>query len=93
MHSTTTLQRIIRLYDEERQLLDRTGEDWLSAAERARFADIRAGLERLWRDRRQELVFSLAGPPRLLGGGSETDQKRQIAHGIAPLPSGGVYGD
>ena len=88
-HSTTTLQRIVALYDEERRLLDRRCDDFLTDAERARLAEIGRELyEKYWPNERAERVFATHGPPRCLGGGSEHDQKRQIAHGIAPLPSG-----
>lgn len=90
-HCTTTLKRIVSLYDQERQLLDRDEYDWQSsAAARQQFADIRADLEQYWRDRRAELVFLESGPPRRIGGGEPRDQKRQIAYGIAPLPGGGT---
>lgn len=86
-HSTTTLDRIVRLYDQARQLLDR--EEGLSADDQQRFREIRAELDqRLWPERRAELVRQVAGPPRLVGGGGERDQQRAIAHGIAPLPGG-----
>ena len=89
-HSTTTLDRIVHLYDQERTLLNHDLDDWQAAREvRTICADIRAKLDRLWHDRRAELTFQIAGPPRYLGGGGERDQKRQIAYGIQPLPSGG----
>jgi hypothetical protein len=90
-HSTTTLQRIGSLYEEQRQLLDRRCDDFLTDAERARLAEIGRELyEKYWPRERAERVFAEHGPPRMLGGGNEHDQKRQIAHGIAPLPRGGI---
>lgn len=89
-YSTTTRDRIMGLYDQERALLNHDPDDW-KAAEMVRTvcADIRAELAKLWPKARAEEVFMRCGPPRCLGGGTDRDQKRQFAHGIAPLPSGG----
>jgi len=88
-HSTTTFRRIVALYDEERQLLDKTE---LTDAERARFADIRASLiERYWPQERAERVRQASGPPRLISAPDPRSHRRvaQFAHGMQPLPSGG----
>jgi len=86
-HSTTTFTRIVELYDAAGALLSK--DDFLTEAEQARFADIRAELDQLWPKRRAELVFQIDGPPRLVSAPDEHARRRQIAHGIAPLPSGG----
>lgn len=84
-YCSTTFDRIVDLYDEAGRLL---AHEYLTEAEQARFREIRVTLDRLWTHRRAELVFSIHGPPRSLGGGTEADQRRQFAHGIAPLPGG-----
>lgn len=88
-HSTTTLQQIAALYDEERALLNPDPDDWRTEDVRDIASGIRRRLERMWDQRRAEIVFSVSGPPRSMGGGTERDQQRAIAHGIQPLPSGG----
>jgi hypothetical protein len=88
MHSTTTLDRIADLYDEERQLLSRDDDDWRTADVRDIASDIRARLERMWDKRRAELVFTYRGPPRLISA-PDPSRRAQIARGIPPLPSGG----
>lgn len=90
-HSITTFQRIVALYDEERQLLDKYSHEYLTEAEQARFADIRANLAKLWPQRRADLVFEADGPPRITGNAQPLDRRRMTAYGIAPLPNGGAY--
>lgn len=87
----TTLDRIISLYAAERELLDRACDDYFTAAERQQFADIHADLALLWCDRRKELVFEVAGPPRLVSAPDprSVHQVARFARGMAPLPSGG----
>ena len=85
-HSTTTFDRIVRLYDQAGQLLSKN--ELLTEAEQQLFADIRAELDRLWPKRRAELTFQASGPPRLIAAPNPHDHHRVIAHGIQPLPSG-----
>ena len=85
MHSTTTLDHIIALSMTEQQLLNQT--EW-SNAERAQCAEIQKALRKLWPIRRAEQVYAQHGPPRLVSAPDPKSQ-RQIARGIAPLPSGG----
>lgn len=84
-HSTTTFGRIVRLYDEERMLLDK---EELTDAERGRFAEIRTQLESLWPKERQERVFLQHGRPRLISA-PDPSRRRQVARGIQPLPATG----
>jgi hypothetical protein len=86
MHHTTTFDRIVQLYDEERQLLDKG--DYLTDDEQRQFADIRAELAKSWPQRRAEQVFEVSGPPRMISAPDPRSQ-RQVARGIAPLPRGG----
>ena len=83
MHSTTTFDRIIELYDAASHLLAKN--DLLTAAEQRCFADIREELHQLWPKRRAELTFQIAGPPRMISAPDPRSQ-RQIARGIPPLP-------
>lgn len=88
MTHSSTLSRILGLYDEERKLLDRCScGEWIARDDLARFAEIRTALEALWPKRRAEIVFSLSGPPRLVSAPDEHARRRLIAHGIAPLPA------
>lgn len=84
--TTTTFDRIVRLYGEAGQLLSQ--EDGLSEADQVRFAEIRDQLDGMWNTRRAELVFQVAGPPRMISAPDPRSQ-RQIARGIPPLPRGG----
>jgi hypothetical protein len=84
-----TFDHIVALYDEERRLLDKAGADYLTDGERARFADIRASLARLWPQERLERVQATDGPPRVISAPDPRSQ-RQIARGIPPLPKGGA---
>jgi len=86
MQSTTTFDRIVHLYDQARMLLDK--EEGLTEDEQRQFADIRDQLDRLWTHRRAELVFQVAGPPRMISA-PDPSRRAQIARGIQPLPSGG----
>jgi len=81
----TTLDRIVTLSLAEQQLLNTP--DW-SAADRKQFDDIRESLARLWTQRRAELTFDAAGPPRMVSAPDPRSQ-RQLARGIQPLPQGG----
>lgn len=91
MHSTTTFRRIVGLYDEARQLLDKRNDDWLTDDDQARFAEIRVSLDAMWSKRRAELVFQTKGSPRMVSAPDPRSQPqvKRFAHGIAPLPSGG----
>jgi hypothetical protein len=77
--------RIVSLYDQASALL--TCEDGLTDDEQKQFREIRATLDQLWDKRRAELVFQVAGPPRVVSAPDPRSQ-RQIARGIAPLPGG-----
>jgi hypothetical protein len=89
VHSTTTFDRIVQLYDEERRLLDRAYDDDFTADERQRLREIGSELmNTYWPLRRKEIVFQLHGTPRLISAPNPQDHKRVIAHGIAPLPNG-----
>lgn len=91
---STTFRRIVNLYDEARQLLDKSGETWLTPDEQLRFKEIRAALDKLWTERRAEWVFAESGPPRTLGDNrpmphGRPSHPRLSAYGIAPLPHAG----
>ncbi len=88
MQYTTTLEHIVTLSEAEQQLLNQ--EDW-SDADRRQFDEIRTSLAALWTQRRAELVFQVAGPPRLVSAPDPRSQPavRRFAVGIAPLPRGG----
>lgn len=86
MHSTTTFQRIVVLYHEAGALLAK--DDIWTKAERARYDAISLEIDQLWPRRRAELVLEVAGPPRIVSAPDPKSQ-RQVARGIAPLPSGG----
>lgn len=83
----STLDQIVVLSEAEQDLLNTP--DW-DAAERKQFDDIRAALAKLWTQRRAELTFNAAGPPRMVSAPDprSVPQIRRFAHGIAPLPSG-----
>lgn len=85
-HSTTTFDRIVRLYDRARDLLDK--EEGLDADDQRVFRAIRDELDGMWIRRRAELTFAVSGPPRLISAPNPQDHKRVVAHGIAPLPGG-----
>jgi hypothetical protein len=85
MVNSTTLDRIVELSLAEQRLLNQT--EW-SDADHARCADIQASLAQLWTERRAELVFDHAGPPRIVSAPDPRSQ-RQIARGMPPLPRGG----
>lgn len=91
MVHSITFQRIVSLYDEARQLLDKRSDDWLSDDDQARFQEIRDQLDGMWNKRRAELVFQTDGPPRMVSAPDPKSQPqiRRFAHGIAPLPQGG----
>jgi len=80
MHSTTTFGRIVRLYSEERALLDK---DELTGAERARLPDIHRELARLWSQERAERLLAQSGPPRMLSAPDPRSQPqvRRFAQG------------
>jgi hypothetical protein len=84
-HSTTTLDHIVALSEEEQRLLNQT--EW-TTEDRAQCAEIQKALRKLWPIRRAELVFERNGPPRIISAPDPRSQK-QIARGIAPLPQGG----
>lgn len=94
-HSSTTFGRIVQLYDEERRLLDKAGETWLTPDDRDHFRQIRRELtEKYWPERRAEQVRAEHGPPRMISDNRPMPQGRPShprlpAYGIAPLPSGG----
>lgn len=76
MYSTTTFDRIVGLYARAGELL---AQDGMTAAELAELAGIQGQLDILWRTRRAELVRAASGEPQILGGGSESDQRRGLA--------------
>lgn len=82
MHSTT-LAEIVRLSEAEQQLLNKA--EWETDDHR-RCAAIQATLVKLWRERRAELVFERAGPPRML---SAPDPRSQPQVRRFALASGG----
>lgn len=92
-HHTTTFDQIVHLYDEERRLLDKAGETWLTDQEREYFRQIRRELsEKYWPLERAERVMAEHGSPRMISDNRPMPNGRKTrprlpAYGIAPLPS------
>jgi hypothetical protein len=84
-HSTTTFQRIVRMYERAGALL---AQEAMDDAERVEFRQLQSDLDQYWERERASRVFAQHGPPRMISAPDPRSQ-RQIARGIAPLPSGG----
>lgn len=68
---STTFDRIVSHYARAGQLL---AQDSMTPEELAELAEIQGELDRLWDRERRARLLATAGPPQILGGGTEKEQ-------------------